>query len=280
MPITIAQAIQNGARQLQRIADNPRQEARILLAHALGATQNDLIRDPARLIDPTGFEALIIRRMAHEPLAFISGHREFWSLDFQVSPATLIPRPDSETVIEAALAAFMGRAAPRSILDLGTGTGCLLLALLSEFPRAFGIGLDLAADAAALARANAVGLGLIDRSAFVVGNWTNPVAARFDLIVANPPYIRDADIGLLMPEVACHEPRQALDGGADGYDAYRTIIPKLKYHMERDARAILELGQGQANYVSELAREAGFQVSHRLDLALVPRAIVLTRVNC
>jgi release factor glutamine methyltransferase len=279
MPTTIAQALSEGAARLNGIADNPRLEARLLLAHAPGLTQNDLIREPNRTADTTTFETLLTRRIAHEPLALIVGHREFWSLDFHVSPATLIPRPDSETVIEAALATFANRPPPQKILDLGTGTGCLLLALLKEFPSAFGIGLDLNPDATALAKCNATHLGVIDRSAFATGNWTNALSGRFDLIVSNPPYIRGPDIETLMPEVGHHEPRRALDGGPDGYDAYRTILPNLTRHLEPDGAAVLELGVGQANYVSRLAREAGLQVSPRLDLAKIPRAVILTCLN-
>ena len=279
MPATIASTIRDSAARLDGIADNPRLEARLLLAHALGITQNDLIGDPGRQIDTGTFEALLSRRIAHEPLALIVGRREFWSLDFQVSPATLIPRPDSETLIEAALAAFANRPPPRRIIDLGTGTGCLLLALLQEFPLAFGIGLDLAPDAAALAKANATQLGLIGRSAFVAGDWTNAVSGRFDLIISNPPYIPASDIETLMPEVARHEPRTALDGGSDGYDAYRAIVPILHHHIESTGAAILELGIGQAQYVTHLAREAGFETSLRLDLAEIPRAIVLNWPN-
>jgi release factor glutamine methyltransferase len=276
---TVAQAIRDGAARLDGIADNPRLEARLLLAHALGVTQNDLIGDPNQQIDTTRFGTLLDRRAAREPLAFLVGHREFWSMEFQVSPATLIPRPDSETLIEAALAAFADRPAPKNILDLGTGTGCLLLALLKEFPSAFGIGLDLGPDAAALAKANAARLGLADQSAFVVGNWTNPILGRFDLIISNPPYIPGPDIEILMPEVGRHEPRRALDGGSDGYDAYRTILPRLPHYLEPRGTAILELGFRQATYVRLLAREAGLEGSIRLDLANIPRAIVLTRPN-
>jgi release factor glutamine methyltransferase len=276
---TVAQAIRDGAARLDGIADNPRLEARLLLAHALGVTQNDLIGDPNQQIDTTRFGTLLDRRAAREPLAFLVGHREFWSMEFQVSPATLIPRPDSETLIEAALAAFADRPAPKNILDLGTGTGCLLLALLKEFPSAFGIGLDLGPDAAALAKANAARLGLADRSAFVVGDWTNPILGRFDLIISNPPYIPGPDIEILMPEVGRHEPRRALDGGSDGYDAYRTILPRLPHYLEPRGTAILELGFRQATYVRLLAREAGLEGSIRLDLANIPRAIVLTRPN-
>ena len=274
---TVAGAIEDGAAVLAEITETPRLDARLLLAHALGLNRNDLIRDPARMIDDEGYQALLARRVAREPLALIIGRREFWSLDFQVSPATLVPRPDSETLIEAALAAFAGGPSPERILDLGTGTGCLLLALLSEFHTAFGIGLDRSAAATALARVNAVQLGLAARSAFVVANWAAPLRGQFDLIVSNPPYIPSAEIPRLMPEVAFHEPRSALDGGADGYDAYRVIIERLNDHLSPKGVAILELGQGQSTYVSQFAREVGFVASLRHDLAKIPRAIALTR---
>jgi len=276
---TVTQAIAEGAVRLEGIADKPRREARLLLAHALGLTQSDLIRDSGRPINTAAYDDLLNRRAGHEPLALIVGRREFWSLSFAVSPATLIPRPDTETLVEAALARFAGRAAPRRILDLGTGTGCLLLALLTEFPSAFGIGLDVAPEAAALARANAARLGLGARAAFAVADWTDSVLGRFDLIVSNPPYIREGDIAGLMPEVAHHEPRRALDGGADGFDAYRAIVPRLAHHLEPDGAAVLELGVGQANYVAGLARNAGLAVSLRLDLAEISRAMVLTCLN-
>jgi release factor glutamine methyltransferase len=278
-PQTVVQAIRDGAARLETIADNPRLEARLLLAHALGVTQNDLIREPQRTIDPGPYQALLTRRIAHEPVSLITGHREFWSLDFLVSPATLIPRPDSETVIAAALAAFANRTPPQRILDLGTGTGCLLLALLTEFPSAHGIGLDRAPGAASLAKANATRLGLSNRSAFAVTDWTNPIAGRFDLIVSNPPYIASPDIASLMPEVAHHEPRSALDGGPDGHDAYRTILPTLADHLAGNGVVVLEVGQGQANYVAQIARRDGWQAAFRLDLGDIARAIILTRSN-
>jgi release factor glutamine methyltransferase len=278
-PVTIARAIDDGASRLEGIAERPRLEVRLLLAHSLGLSRNDLIRDPGRNVDIAAFETLLARRVAHEPLALIIGHREFWSMEFEVSSATLIPRPDSETLIEAALAAFADRPPPRKIIDLGTGTGCLLLALLKEFPGAFGIGLDLSLDAAALAKRNSTRFGLANRADFVVGDWTSPLSGRFDLIVSNPPYIPGGDIGTLMPEVAFHEPKRALDGGADGYDAYRAILPELAHHLEPEGTAILEMGFDQATYVTDLAREAGFDVSLCLDLANNPRAIVLTVPN-
>jgi len=277
--ITVSQAIRDAAARLDAVADNPRLEARLLLAHALGITQNHLIAEPNRRLNASTFNTLVARRASHEPLALIVGHREFWSMDFLVSSATLIPRPDSETLIEAALAGFANRPPPRSILDLGTGTGCLLLALLKEFPSSYGIGVDINPEAAYLARINAGRFGLANRSSFIASDWTNPLSGRFDLIVSNPPYISRPDLPTLMPEVACHEPTRALDGGPDGYDAYRAILPKLRQHTEPDGVAILELGIGQDQYVSKLGREAGWGVSLRPDLANIPRAITLTRPN-
>jgi release factor glutamine methyltransferase len=279
MTATIAEAIHDGARRLRDVADNPRLEARLLLAHALGLTRADLIRDPHRHIEAGAFDELLARRLGHEPLAHILGRREFWSLEFQVSPATLIPRPDSETLIEAALAHYAAAPPPRQILDLGTGTGCLLLALLHEFPAAFGIGVDIAPEAARLARRNANQIGLADRAAFVGGDWTNALNGRFDLVISNPPYIPAADIPGLMPEVALHEPRRALDGGADGCDAYRTILHDLAHRLLPGGAAILELGAGQAAAVSALAQQAGFAASLHLDLAGIQRAIVLSRTG-
>ncbi len=274
---TIAAALRDAAVRLLPIADNPRLEARLLLAHALGLQPADLIRDPGKTIDTKCLDRLVARREAREPIAQILGRREFWSMTFRVSPATLIPRPDSETLVEAALAAFAQRPPPRRILDLGTGTGCLLLALLREFPAAFGIGVDLAPEAAALARSNAIQLGLADRSAFLCGDWTNGLAGDFDLVVSNPPYIATLAITQLMPEVARYEPRLALEGGADGYDAYRNLLPRLRDSLAADGIAVLELGQGQADTVSALAHACGFATSIRLDLAGIGRAIVLSR---
>ena len=274
---TVAEAIRDGLRRLEGIADNPRLEARLLLAHALGATQNELIEDPKRSFNTNEYNSLLTRRINHEPIALITGSREFWSLRFQVSSATLVPRADSETVVEAAIAAFTGRKPPRSILDLGTGTGCLLLALLTEFPSAFGVGTDLGMDSAALAKTNASRLGVAERSAFVVADWTKPIGGVFDLIVSNPPYVCSGDIASLMPEVACHEPNRALNGGPDGCDAYRAIISELKTHLPPLGTAVLELGVDQAPHVVGMARNAGMDVALRHDLAGIPRAAILNQ---
>lgn len=274
----MADALRIGADRLRGIADDPRREARLLLAHALGAEPLDLVRDPNRRVSPDQFETLLIRRAAREPMALILGHQGFWTLDLCVSPATLIPRADSETVVTAALREAIRP--PGRILDLGTGTGCLLLALLSEYPDAFGVGVDRISAAAALARRNAALNGLIDRTQFVVGNWTDWLDGRFDIVVSNPPYVPEADIAGLMPEVALHEPRSALDGGFDGYDAYRSIIARLGDVLAPQGLAVLELGAGQAPKVAALATDAGFSIRLYQDLAGIERAIVLRRGIC
>jgi release factor glutamine methyltransferase len=278
--VVIADAIRHGAAVLRAAGiDNPRLEARLLLAHALGLPVAALLRDPHASADPAGYDALLTRRAAHEPLAYIIGRREFWSLDFAVSPATLIPRPESETLIEAALAAFAHRTPPRRILDLGTGTGCLLLSALHEFPGAFGIGVDRSPDAARLAAANAAALGLAGRAAFLCADWAAPLAARFDLVLCNPPYIPTSDIDGLMQEVARHEPRGALNGGADGLTAYRQIVPCLPALLQPDGVAVLELGVDQAQAVVALAGKFGLTAITRPDLTGLPRAIVLQPVS-
>ncbi len=219
----------------------PRLEARLLLGHAMGLSPEALLREPRRAVPPDAaarFSELLRRRLEERaPVAHLLGEREFWSLPIRVSPATLIPRPDSETLIEAACAAFPDRDAVRRILDLGTGTGCLLLAALTEFPAATGLGIDRVPAAAALAAANARRLGLAGRARFLAGDWGAPlaaaVAARFDLVLCNPPYIEAAAIAGLEPEVARHEPASALDGGADGLDAYRSGCPPTSFSARK-----------------------------------------------
>ena len=260
----------------QRLAaagiEEPRREARILLAASEGVSAAGLLALDE--VDETKFTALLRRREAREPMAYILGHREFWGMDFAVSPATLIPRPDSETLIEAVLAAGMS---PRTVLDLGTGTGCLLLAILHEFPQAFGVGVDLSPPAASLARANAAALGMADRAVFLAGNWAEALAESFDLVLSNPPYIEAADVVGLMPEVARYEPLSALAGGADGLAAYRAIIAALPRLLAPDGMAILELGAGQATSVAALAAAAGFSCTTRQSLDGIERAAMLTR---
>jgi release factor glutamine methyltransferase len=276
--MTVAEALRDGAGRLQAAGvDNPRLEARLLLAHALGRPSSALTGTLAADIDTVAYDALIARRAGHEPLAFILGRREFWSLDFAVSAATLVPRADSETVVEAALVSFAGRAPPARVLDLGTGTGCLLLSVLHEFPGAFGVGVDISPDAAGLAARNAASLGLRGRAAFLCGDWATALAGQFDLVLSNPPYIATTEIRSLMPEVAQHEPQAALDGGPDGYQAYRRIMPCLTALLRKGGVAVLELGQGQAGEVTAIAAAHDFGAELRTDLAGTARAIVLRR---
>ncbi len=260
--------------------ETPRLEARLLLSLAMGCRTEDLLRDPRAPVPLDAaerFGALLRRRLEREPVARLLGAAEFWSLPFAVSPATLIPRADSETLIEAALAAFPRREAVLRILDLGTGTGCLLLAALSEFPGAAGVGVDSVPDAAALARRNAAALGLGGRAGFIAGSWGAALAAgRFDLVLSNPPYIQTGAIPDLAPEVSRHEPRSALDGGADGLGAYRALLPEVRRLLAPGGRAVVELGQGQRRAVEALAGESGlWALGCRADLGGVDRALVL-----
>jgi release factor glutamine methyltransferase len=257
--------------------DNPGFEARLLLLHALGLPRTAL-PDRSADIDHATFAPLVARRVAREPLALITGRQGFWTLDLEVSPATLIPRADSETLIEAALAAFPDRSAVRRVLDLGTGTGCLLLAALSEFPGAWGLGVDLIPEAAALAARNARACGLEGRATVLCGNWGSALHGEFDLVLSNPPYIESSVIAGLMPEVVQHEPASALDGGPDGLAAYRKLIPVLPGLLAPGGVAILELGQGQAESAMGLADEMGFPgTTFRTDLSGIARAVVLRR---
>jgi release factor glutamine methyltransferase len=274
--MTVAGALRHGAAMLSAAGvESPRLEARLLLAHAAGMRQEVLLRDRDAPVEMAPYAAVLARRAAREPLALIVGWQEFWSLPFAVCADTLIPRADSETLIEAALAARPDRAGTRSILDLGTGTGCLLLAALTEYPAAWGVGVDLSPGAAALARRNAAALGLSSRAAMLCAHWDDALHARFDLVLSNPPYIPGPDIAGLMPEVALHEPRRALDGGLDGLDAYRDLLRRLRALLQPGGTAVLELGAGQAAAVSGLAE--GWTVGLRRDLAGIERAIVLHR---
>jgi release factor glutamine methyltransferase len=255
----------------------PRREARLILAHALGCDAAALF-SRAEVPADAG-HAAARRRALHEPLAYITGHREFWSLDLTVSPDTLIPRPDSETLIEAALHHRADPAQIRTVLDLGTGTGALLLAAMSAFCHATGLGTDRVAAAAALARGNAQRLGFGARCAFVVADWAAPLVGRFDLILSNPPYIPTPALAALMPDVALYEPVSALDGGTDGFDAYRCVIADLPRLLAPGGIAILEAGIGQATAIAGLAAQAGLAAVSHTDLAGVPRAIVMTAAD-
>jgi release factor glutamine methyltransferase len=256
----------------------PRLEARLLLAHAAGVSQTDIVagRNVADADALARFDRLVDRRIAHEPLAYILGRREFWSLDFQVGPGVLIPRPESETLVEAALRRCPERDEKLKVLDLGTGSGCLLLAFLSERKNAKGLGVDVSDEALAWARRNAENLGLSERVRFVRDDWGRALSDVFDVVFVNPPYVKSADIAALAPELAAHEPAMALDGGRDGLDVYRAVASVLLPRLSARGGAYLELGQGQAEAVSEIFTKAGFLVEGTVnDLARIKRCLVM-----
>ncbi len=273
--MTAGEALAQATQALQNCGVEPAaREARRLMAHAQGRPFPD-ISAPA----PEGFARLLARRCAREPMALICGQKGFWSLDLQVSEATLIPRADSETLIEAALAACPDRGRVRRVLDLGTGTGALLLAALCEFPAASGIGVDRSAAACALARSNAARTGLSRRADFVCGDWASCLRQEFDLVLANPPYVETGQIARLMPEVSRHEPKSALDGGPDGLDAFRAFLPDLPRLLSPEGCAVVEIGAGQAGRVALLAAASGLLVAAcRPDLGGIARAIVMRPV--
>ena len=225
------------------------------------------------------FESVVVRRTAREPLAYITGHKEFWSLDFEVGPDTLIPRPETETIIEQALAIFPDRNASLAVLDLGTGTGCLLVAFLKEFPNTRGLGIDLSEKACAVSRRNAARHELGDRCEIRVGDWAATVTGPFDVILSNPPYIRTPDLAGLEPEVVCYEPIPALDGGPDGLDAYRVLAPELVRLLRPGGHALVEVGAGQSGEVAALMLQAGLEVVRIApDLAGIPRVLTVRRI--
>lgn len=273
---TVNQAIRAATARLGAGTDNARHDAELLMAHALGCSRSDLflrrMHDPA----PVLFAELVERRAAHEPIAYILGLAEFWGLELEVSPAVLVPRPDSETLIEAASAALASRP-PARILDLGTGSGCLLLAALSEWPDAEGIGIDRSPEALGLATSNARRHTAIQRTELLLRDWSRPGWAsdlgRFDLILANPPYVEDE--AQLDPTVRNHEPAGALFSGSEGLDDYRLLLPQLPDLMNPGAIAMVEIGYRQAEAVSAIARAAGFSVVLHHDLAQRPRALEL-----
>lgn len=277
---TVEQALRVAAGALGAAGiDNARGEARILVGHALDVPPPQVPMATHRRLDDAAWrvlQAALDERCRRRPMAQVLGHREFWSLDFAVTADTLDPRPDSETVIEAALDAFPDREAALRVLDLGVGTGCLLLSVLSERPNATGIGVDLSPRAASVARRNARALGLADRAAFCVGRWADSLATRFDLVLSNPPYVASGDIAGLAPEVAKFEPRLALDGGPDGLDAYRAIAAQLPDLMVADGVAVLEIGLNQSESVCALLRDQGLEISAiRRDLAGAQRCLAL-----
>jgi release factor glutamine methyltransferase len=271
---SVGEAIRAAAEQLAAVSDTARLDAELLMAHLLGCSRSEMLL--RHLGDPAapGYAALIERRMRHEPVAYITGRTEFYGLPLIVTRDTLIPRSDSETLVEAAL---KERPDALRVLDLGTGSGALLLAVLIQLGPARGIGLDASAAALAVARRNAAALGLIARAKFVHGNWHESGWAerlgRFDLVLCNPPYV--AADAVLDRQVRDWEPAFALFAGPDGLDEYRVLIPQLGTLLAPGGVAILEIGANAADAVGALARASGFACSLRRDLAHRPRALVL-----
>jgi release factor glutamine methyltransferase len=265
--------------------DNVRFEARLLLARAAGLSVEQLIArgaQPAPAAVAQALRELTARRVRREPMAYIVGEREFWGLPFKVSPAVLVPRPDSETLIEAALALVPDRQRPWRILDLGLGSGCLLLTLLHEYPAARGIGLELSGDALVVAAANAEALRVAGRAELVLGDWRQAhwherLGGPFDLIVSNPPYIEAGAIERLMPEVARFEPKLALDGGPDGLGAYRCIATAVPALLTPGGHLLVEVGSGQVPEISKIFASAGLAAAIPWkDLGGLDRVISLT----
>jgi release factor glutamine methyltransferase len=265
--------------------DNVRFEARLLLARASGLSVEQLIARgnvPAPAATAGALRELTARRVQREPMAYIVGEREFWGLPFKVSPAVLVPRPDSETVIEAALALMPGRDRPWRVADLGVGSGCLILTLLHEFPAARGVGLEVSEAALAIASSNAATLGVADRVELVLGDWRQPgwverLGGPFDLVVSNPPYIEDRAVDGLMPEVSRFEPRLALEGGLDGLAAYRSIAAQAPRLVTRGGRLLLEVGESQATEIYRIFQSTGFTAEAPWkDLGGIDRVVSLS----
>lgn len=282
--VTIADALAKAVTVLKDAGvDTANLDARVLLAQVLGVGREYLvINSEFALSDEQliAYEQMIERRMTREPVAQILGEREFWSLKFRVTPDTLVPRPDSESVIEAVLDYVPRREAKLLIADFGTGTGCLLLSLLSEFPNAHGLGVDISEAALAVAEKNAANLGLSERAHFHHAKWGEGIIGRYDVIVSNPPYIPENDIDGLAPEVAKFEPKTALAGGADGMKAYRELMPHVKRLLAVHGVAVLEFGKDQHEAVMDIASEHGLQpLELQSDLAGIIRCVVLTHAE-
>ncbi|WP_315787626.1 MULTISPECIES: peptide chain release factor N(5)-glutamine methyltransferase [unclassified Bradyrhizobium] len=263
--------------------DSPELDARRLVGHAMQLDLTGLVMHGQRQLsqeDAQRLDVLASRRLAGEPVARILGTKEFWGLELQLSADTLVPRPDTETVVELALehlAAGGDLKRRLRIADLGTGSGAILLALLSELPRAYGVGTDISVAALETARDNAQALGLADRAGFIACSFAAALQAPLDLIVSNPPYIPSTDIEDLAIEVRAHDPRRALDGGGDGLDAYRALIPQAARLLQPGGALIVEVGVGQSGDVATLMTEAGLAIDSagvRADLGGISRAVM------
>ncbi len=256
-----------------------RLDARLLVQHALGISHEQLIAEDDRRVLPhevATIERLMVRRLAREPLAQIIGRKAFWRDEFIVSADVLSPRPESETLIDGLLQHCRNEATPETILDFGTGSGCLLLSLLREYPQARGMGVDISPAALAVARQNAVQLGLAGRAEFQQGNWGETLQTSYDMIISNPPYIAECDVSALAPEVVMYEPEWALTGGPDGLAAYRALLPHLARALKPGGIAAMECGEGQATAVADLAAHNELSlVTVMPDLRGIRRALIM-----
>lgn len=268
----IPRALGRATEQLSKVSDTPRLDAELLMAAALGIGRDRLILDDPRGEAPKTFTDYVERRRAGEPVAYITGHRAFWTIDLIVGPGALVPRPDSETLIAAAVEFF--ERPPQRILDLGTGPGTLLLAALDEWPETIGLGIDDSEAALGYARRNAARLGLGDRAEFRIGDWAHGIDQRFDLILCNPPYVAEgAETG---PGVADYEPPEALFAGPDGLDEYRRLAPEIPRLLAPGGLAAIEIGFGQSESAAALFKDQGLSVRLARDLGGRPRALLIT----
>ena len=269
----VTRALSIAAQRLAAVSDTPLLDAQLLMAHALGVERERLLLEGAEQV-PANFDELLARRAAGEPVAYIVGRRAFWTIELEVTPDVLIPRADSETLLDAAVKHFRGREDPRRILDLGTGSGALLLAALDQWRNATGLGVDSSAAALAVAERNAERLGMAARASFRRGDWAREIDERFDLVLCNPPYVAaGAELG---PGVAEHEPHAALFAGDDGLDALRKLAPQLPSLLTTDGLAAVEIGFDQAGRAADLLSRDGAMTGVAHDLAGRPRAILLT----
>ncbi|MFM9851358.1 MAG: peptide chain release factor N(5)-glutamine methyltransferase [Sphingomonadaceae bacterium] len=257
-------------RHLSRVSATPRLDAELLMAHALGCSREAMLLTRLDEACPDAFAALIERRVSHEPLAYIIGTRDFWTFSLKVTPDVLIPRPDSETLIDAAVSHF-GAIGPKRVLDLGTGSGALLLAALAQWPEASGIGVDMSSAALAVAADNALALGLADRATFQTGDWASGIGAKFDLILCNPPYV---ETGAALATDVLKEPHAALFAGVDGLDDYQCLIPQLLALIAPGGLIAVEIGHSQREAVMSLFAQAGMATTCRTDLGGRDRAIL------
>jgi len=270
---TIPRALSRATNELGPVSDTPRLDAELLMAHTLGIERDALLLSRQGGMVPATYHSFVDRRRSGEPIAYITGKRAFWNIELEVGPGALIPRPDSETLIVAAIEHFAGKGGPMRILDLGTGPGTLLLAALDQWPDATGLGVDSSEAALGYARANARRLGLASRAQFRLGDWATGVSETFDLVLINPPYV--AEDAELEPEVAEHEPAEALFAGSEGLDEYRRLAPEVGRLIAPGGLAAIEIGHDQAEAVGELLESQGFQPHLARDLAGRPRAMLI-----